>query len=276
MKVLTSAQETALATNQKRPVWLLKLNLFSDGGETHIYLSDQAFTLWDQNWAPLVVSWGKVDHFFDPSEKETQAADTVIELLNTSDALFDGAENISHYFRTYDLSRSTATIYLWLDDAGLTEPVGSDLNDLITVLTGKPEISSGVTPLLCPVDIVTQDGPYSHAECPWGDLLRGKFTVSQWGSLPKASVGDYKPLIFGRDALVEGVALSGPDRVGEVFGPADLFDATIGSSTVEIKYPAGGERNDSNPYQPPCDIYIGDWRFPVTKAPVKSGDVWVI
>ena len=275
MKLLTPAQEAALTADQIKPVWLLKLDLFSDSGEISLYLSDQAFTLWGQDWAPLVVSWGKVDHFFDPSERETQAADSVVELLNTSAALFAGAENISHYFRAYDLSRSTATIYLWIDVAGLTAPDGSSLNDLIPILTGKPEISSGVTPLLCPIDIVTHDGPYSFAECPWGELLKGRYTVNQWGSLPKENVGKYKPLVFGKDALVEGVALSGPDRVGEVSGPAGLFDPLTGSATVEIKYPVGGDRNDSNPYQPPCDIYIGDWRFPVTKPPVKTGDAWV-
>ncbi|VAX25962.1 hypothetical protein MNBD_NITROSPINAE02-2073, partial [hydrothermal vent metagenome] len=161
-----------------------------------------------------------------------------------------------------------------LANAGLAEPAGQSQNDLVTILTGTPELSQEVTPLTCPLDVVTREGEYADDDCPWGELLRGRYTLNQWGSLPGKLIGDWKPAVFGDDVLVEGIALNDPVRVGMVTGPGSLFDSATGSSTLNITFPKGGVNNSSNPFPAPCDIYIGDWKFTIQKEPKKlqSGD----
>ncbi len=271
MKNFTPAFDNALLGKHKKPVWLLKLDLVSSTGSTTLYLADQAITLWGQEWAPMVVRWDVLDRFFDPAESEVKVSDTQVILDNRPGALGPGANNLSYYFREYDLPNSKATIYLWLADAGLTEPSGANQNDLYEALVGIPEISGNITPALCPLDIVSREGEWDDAKCPWGDLLQGQFTRNQWPALPDKTIGDWKPMVFGQGGLYDGIRLSGAAHIGTVEGPTNLFDPTAGALTMEIKFPDSGKFNAQNPVPAPCDIYVGDWRFPITSAPRSLG-----
>lgn len=271
MKTFSATMDTALLATVKKPVWLLKLELRSGAGSTTLYLSDQKIDLWGESWTPVVMEWGEVDRFFDPAESEIKVSDMTVKLDNRANALSPGANNISWYFRKYDLADSIATLYLWLEGAGLTEPVGASLNDLLKVLEGKPELASDVTPAACSVDIVSREGEYDDERCSWGDLLLGQYTLNQWGSAPTTIIGEWKPAVFGSDLMCQGVALAGPVRTGKVEGPDALFDATDGADNVIISFPAGGEYNASTPVAAPCDIYVGDWRLPVKKQPAQNG-----
>lgn len=75
MKTLSAAQEAALAASVKKPVWLLELELASADGAATLYLSDREVSLWGRAWKPLVLKWGAVDTFFDPSMSEVAVAD---------------------------------------------------------------------------------------------------------------------------------------------------------------------------------------------------------
>ncbi len=276
MKNFSSALNSALATTVKEPVWLLKLDLVSSTGQQTLYLSDRPYTLWSQTWLPLVIEWGGIDRYFDPSGAEVKVSDVAIALDNRAGALGAGTENISWYFRKYDTGSSTATLYLWLSGASLTEPSGADANDLLTVITGAPELADNITPAVCPLDIVAKEGRFNDVNCPWGSILKGTYTRNQWGSLPEETVGKWKPAVFGDGALVEGVALVSPARVGRVEGPVELFDPSYGADSIHISFPDGGEYNKSNPVPAPCDIYLGDWRFSIVKPPGgASGASWV-
>jgi len=270
MKTFSTAMDTALLASVNNPVWLLKLDLKSGGAGATLYLSDQKISLWGQNWSPVVMEWGGVDRFFDPAESEIKVSDMTVKLDNRANALGAGMSNISWYFRKYDLADSVATLYLWLNGAGLTEPSGVSLNDLMKVLEGTPELSSDITPSACSLDIVNREAEYDNERCSWGDLLLGQYTLNQWGSAPTGIIGKWKPAVFGNDALTEGVALIGPIRIGKVEGPDALFDASYGADNVVISYPAGGEYNVSTPVAAPCDIYVGDWRLAVKKQPEQN------
>lgn len=271
MKTFSTAMDAALSANVKKPVWLLKLKLKSGAVSTTLYLSDQQIDLWGQSWAPLVMEWGDLDRFFDTEESDVKVSDMTIKLDNRANALGAGTNNISYDFRKYDLADSTATLYLWLQGDGLTEPVGANLNDLLKVLEGTPELSSDITPASCSLDIVSREGAYDDEQCSWGDLLLGQYTLNQWGSAPTDIIGEWKPAVFGNDLLCQGVALIGSVRTGKVEGPDSLFDASYGADYVAISFPAGGEYNSSTPVAAPCDIYVGDWRLPIKKQPEQNG-----
>jgi len=275
MKTFSSALNSALSMTVKEPVWLLKLELVSFTGQRTLYLSDRPYTLWSQSWLPLVIEWGGVDRYFDPSGAEVKVSDVTIKLDNRPGALGAGTGNISWYFRKYDMASSTATLHLWLSGASLTEPSGTNTNDLLTVITGAPELADTITPALCPLDIVAREGRFDDVTCPWGSILKGTYTRNQWGSLPEENVGKWKPAVFGDDVPVEGIALVGPARVGKVEGPAELFDPAYGAYSIQVSFPDGGEYNNSNPVPAPCDMYLGDWRFSIVKPPTSSGASWV-
>ncbi|VAX15357.1 hypothetical protein MNBD_NITROSPINAE04-1960 [hydrothermal vent metagenome] len=273
MKTFSAALDSALQSTVKQPVWLLKLDLVSTSGDTTLYLADQPITLWGQSWKPLVTQWGVIDRFFDPSEYETKVSDVTVELDNRPQALGSGMKSLSWYFRKYDLSASTATFYMWLNNAGLTEPSGNDLNDLLPILSGTPELSTEITPAICPLDIVTKEGEWADDDCPWGALLNGRYTRYQWGALPEKQIGDFKPMVFGANVLCEGTALTAPERVGEVTGPDELFDPALGAEVIVVSFPKSGDNNEANPYPAPCDMYIGDWRFTIKAAPTQRNDL---
>ncbi len=271
MKTFSPELNAALANNLKKPVWLLKLELVSPSGNTVLYLADQPVTLWGQEWKPAVMGWGAIDRYFDPSEYETKVSDVSFVFDNSTTALGPGLKNISWYFRKYDLSASKATFYLWLADAGLTEPSGVNLNDLTPILTGTPELSGDVTPALCPIDVITDDaGEWAEGGCKWGELLSGRYSKNQWGALPAHRIGDFKPFVFGSGVLCEGIALTGPEKVGEVTGPNELFDPATGADYIDVTFPKSGENNEQNPFPAPCDIFIGDWRFTIRNSPEKQ------
>lgn len=272
MKNISTALQNALSSTLKNPVWLLRLKLESSKGGGTLYLADREHTLWGEMWRPLVLGWGPVDRYFDPSEREVKVADVTVELSNRPEALGVGEGNISRILRECDLAASSATLYLWLDGAGLEEPSGADHGDLVTILTGRPELSLEITPAVCPLDIVSRDGEWADDDCPWGDLLKGRLTRNQWGSLPKDRIGDFKPAVFGDDVVCEGIPLSGPVRAGSVAGPVELFDHSTGADRVIVSFPEGGEVNANNPYPAPFDMYIGDWRFTVRRPPEKLID----
>ena len=272
MKTFSPAFDSALQDSHKRPVWLLKLELVSSTGATTLYLADQPITLWEQAWAPMVIRWGAIDRFFDPAQREVKISDTQVVLDNRPDALGSGANNLSRYFREYDLPNSKATIYLWLASAGLTEPSGANQNDLYTALVGIPEISTDITPAICPLDIVSREGEWDDEKCPWGDLLAGQFTRNQWPSLPDQLIGEWKPMVLGQGVTCDGMRLSSAAHIGTADGPDGLFDPSVGERTLEVTFPESGEFNALNPVQAPCDIYLGDWRFPITSAPTSMGN----
>lgn len=273
MRQFSDALNAALAAPVIRPVWLLEIVLRSaGGGERTLRLADRPYTLWGADWAPLVLGWGPVDRYFDPSGGEIKVSDAAVELSNKPGALGPGEGNVSRLFREYDLAASTATLYLWLDGAGLAEPSAGALNDLLPVLTGRPEISMEITPFVCPLDIVAREGEWAGGDCPWGDLLQGRYTRRQWGGLPKDIVGKWKPAVFGDDVLVEGLPLAGPARAGVVEGPAGLFDPAAGAATLAVRFPESGDSSQAAPYPAPFDLYIGDWRLTVTRAPTMTQD----
>ncbi|MBI5816694.1 MAG: hypothetical protein HZB29_13915 [Nitrospinae bacterium] len=274
MKYPSQRVISAMSSNRLKPVWLLKLDLKSADSALSLYLSDRPITLWGQPWKPLVTAWGTVDCYFDPTIQETGVSDMTVKLANTPGLLGAGTHGISWYFRKYSLISSTATIYLWLDGAELLEPAGQDQNDLLTVLSGVPEIASGISPLECPLDIVAHS-VYSGGDTSLGNLLNGVYTRNQWESLPPELEGQYKPAVFGHNVQCKGIALSSPFRCGQVAGPADLFDSTKGADHVLITYPKSGAINSASPFPAPCDIYIGDWRLTVSSPPeLFSGDTW--
>ena len=272
MRTFSPALAAALAKPHLRPVWLLRLTLeYPDASTETLYLAGRAYTLWGQQWKPLVIAWGAVDRFFDPSLREIKVADVSLDIDNRPEALGASEPSFSRRLRSADLSASLATLYLWLDGESLTEPSANDPGDLVEIITGRPEIANDITPSLCPLDIVSRGGEYDDQRCPWGAALLGRYSRDQWGTLPARLDGSWKPMVFGDDVTVEGVPLSGPIRVGRVEGPDALFDPASGAGHVIISFPDGGSVNQDNPMAAPVDIYLGDWRLTVTRPPRRSG-----
>ncbi|MBI4827220.1 MAG: hypothetical protein HY804_00120 [Nitrospinae bacterium] len=278
MRTFSPALAAALAKPHLRPAWLLRLNLvYPDGAAETLYLASHAYTLWGQQWKPLVISWGAVDRFFDPSLREIKVADVSVELDNRPGALGATEPSFSRRLRSAGLSASLATLYLWLDSEGLAEPAGDNQGDLVEIISGRPEIAGDITPARCPLDIVSRGGEYDDQRCPWGAVLLGRYSRDQWGTLPARLDGAWKPMVFGDDVIVEGVPLSGPVRAGRVEGPDALFDPASGADHVIISFPGGGAVNADNPMAAPMDIYLGDWRLTVSRPPRRSGSTnqWI-
>jgi len=264
---LSQAVLNALGTGEIRPVWLLQLDLAAGATTTTLRFSDRPFTLWGAQWKPAVFDWGMVDRYFDPALGNSHVSDATITLSNEKDILGPGEPGISYSLRSYDLGRSRATVYLWLDGAGLTPPSGQSLNDLITILTGTPEITTGVTPRACPLDIVSKTAEISVNDLSLGELLSGRYTRQQWPALQPGLLGGWKPAVFGTDIVVPGLPLSRAERAGRITGPSALFDPATGANHVLISF----DKRQDSPYPAPCDIYLGDYRLTVRDNPVKTG-----
>ncbi|MBI4665368.1 MAG: hypothetical protein HY751_03035 [Nitrospinae bacterium] len=274
MKTLSNTMLAALSSGVIKPAWLLKLAMKEGAAPGRVfYLADRPVTLWGANWLPLVKQWGGIDRYFDPNLGGVSVSDITVELVNFREALGPGEPNISWYFRKYDLAASTATIYLWLDGAGLMEPSGSSQNDLLTIITGAPELAGEITPFICPLDIVAGHSGADPQETKLGDLLTGKYSANQWEGLPENLVGQWKPQVFGDNAVSDGVALLQPKRAGTLAGPDALFDPATGVNYILVNFGASGA--DAIPFPAPCDIYLGDWRVSVIAPPYKiSGSLW--
>lgn len=257
----------ALASGEIRPVWLLRLDLVRGSESTTLRFSDRPITLWGADWKPAVLDWGVVDRYFDPALGEPRVSDATITLSNEPDIIAPGEPGVSHSLRRYDLGCSAATIHLWLDGAGLTPPSGQNQNDLLTILTGTPEITSGITPRVCPLDIVSKASSITGDMAGLGDLLSGEYTKNQWPSLQSSLVGQWKPAVFGNDLVVSGLALRHAERVGVINGPDALFDPATGANHVLITFDSGME----TPYPAPCDIFLGDYKLTVRDTPVDAG-----
>jgi hypothetical protein len=264
---LSQAVLNALAATEIRPVWLLQLDLVAGSASTTLRFSDRPFTLWGEQWKPAVFDWGVVDRYFDPALADSNVSDATITLSNEKDILGPGEPGISHSLRRHDLGRSRATVYLWLDGAGLTPPSGQSLNDLITILSGTPEITTGITPRACPLDIVSKTAMISVNDLSLGDLLSGRYSRHQWPALQPALLAGWKPAVFGNDIVVPGLPLSRPERTGRITGPSALFDPATGANHVLISF----DKRQDSPYPTPCDIYLGDYRLTVRDNPVKTG-----
>jgi hypothetical protein len=264
---LSQAVLNALGAGEMRPVWLLQLDLVSDGASTTLRFSDRPFTLWGEQWIPAVFNWGMVDRYFDPALGDLRVSSATITISNEKDILGPGAPGISHSLRMYDLGRSRATIYLWLDGAGLAPPSGQSQNDLLTILEGTPEIATGVTPRACPLDIVSKTDEISVNDLSLGEVLSGRYTRNQWPSLQQDLVDAWKPAVFGTDIVVPGLPLSRPERTGRITGPSALFDPATGANHVLISF----DKRQDSPYPTPCDIYVGDYRLTARDKPVKTG-----
>jgi hypothetical protein len=263
----SQAVSDALGSGQIRPVWLLQLDLAAGAASTTLRFSDRPFTLWGAQWKPAVFDWGCVDRYFDPALAESRVSDITVTLSNEKHILGPGEPGVSFSLRKYDLGRSRATIYLWLDGAALAPPSGQNQNDLITILSGIPEITDGITPRLCPLDIVSKAATISGSDSGLDDLLAGRYSRNQWPALQRNLAGKWKPALFGNDLLVPGLALSRPERLGRISGPSALFDSATGDDHVLISFDSGQEK----PYPAPCDIYLGDYRLTVRDNPVKTG-----
>lgn len=264
---LSQAVLGALGYGETRPVWLLQLDLVVGAVSTTLRFSDRPFTLWGAQWAPAVFDWGVVDRYFDPALVDSNVSDATITLSNEKDILGLGEPGISYSLRRYDLGRSRATVYLWLDGAGLTPPSGQSQNDLITILTGTPEITTGVTPRVCPLDIVSKTVEIPVSDLSLGEVLSGRYSRNQWPALQQGLVAGWKPVVFGDDIVVPGLPLSRAERTGRITGPAALFDPAIGADHVLISF----DKKDDSPYPAPCDIFLGDYRLTVRDNPVKTG-----
>lgn len=257
----------ALLSPQTRPVWLLQLDLATDTVSATLRFSDRPFTLWGAQWEPAVFDWGAVDRYFDPALGESRVSDVTVTLSNENGILAPGEPGLSASLRKYDLGRSSATLYLWLDGAGLVPPSGQNQNDLITILSGTPEITDGITPRVCPLDIVSKTATIAISGLGVGDLLTGRYSRNQWPALKPGLAGKWKPAVFGNDLVVPGLSLSRPERTGRISGPSALFDPAAGSDHVLISF----DGNQEKPYPAPCDIYLGDYRLTVRENPVNTG-----
>lgn len=272
MRNFSQAVSTALASSVTRPVWLLKLDLYVNGSTETLRFADRPFNLWGTDWTPAVLGWGVIDRCFDPALGELKVSDVTVTLSNEKDIVAPGNPGVSWYLRKADLGRSSATIYLWLDGAGLTPPSGQNQNDLIAILTGTPELTTGVTPRVCPLDIVSKSPSMSGSGLDLGDLLSGRYTRNQWPALPSKTLNGWKPAVFGDGIVVTGIPLARPERVGKITGPAALFDPSTGADHILITF----DKSQSVPYPAPCDIYVGDHRLTVRNYPVNTtGSEWM-
>jgi hypothetical protein len=267
VKIFSQPVSDALNSGEIRPVWLLQIDLVRGSESTTLRFSDRPITLWGADWKPAVLDWGVVDRYFDPALGESQVSDMTVTLSNEPDITGSGEPGVSYSLRRYDLGCSVATIYLWLDGAGLTPPSGQNQNDLITILTGTPEITSGITPRVCPLDIVSKAASITGDMAGLDDILSGKYTKNQWPALQSSLVGGWKPAVFGNDMVVSGVALSLAQRVGKINGPDALFDPATGANYVLITF----DSSQQTPYPAPCDIYLGDYKLTVKDPPVDNG-----
>lgn len=273
MKTFSASLTAAMTADPASPIWLVRFDLVGPPGSATLYLADRPYRLGGVDWRPAVLAWGAVDRYFDPDTEETALSDVTVVFSNRQGE--GGEPNLSWYLRAYDTAASTATLYLWFDGVGLTEPVGELLNDLLPIVTGRPEIADEITPSVCPVDIVAPSGPAAGGRSDWGDLLRGRYTRNQWPALPSATVGAMKPMALGDGVTATGVPLVSPTRIGRLTGPAGLFDPVVGAETLEIAFPDAGVASADSPYPAPCEIFVGDWRFSIRRAPEKRGAVWV-
>lgn len=267
MRTFSQSVSDALNSGEIRPVWLLRIDLARGSESATLRFSDRPITLWGADWKPAVLDWGVVDRYFDPALGEPQVSDMTITLSNEPDIIGPGEPGVSYSLRRYDLGCSAATIYLWLDGAGLTPPSGQTQNDLLTILTGTPEITTGITPRVCPLDIVSKAASITGDLAGLSDILSGKYTKNQWPALQSSLVGEWKPAVFGNDLVVSGHALSHAERVGEINGPNALFDPATGADYVLITF----DSSQQTPYPAPCDIYLGDYKLTVKDTPVDTG-----